>query len=86
MQEPGAATEVWELLALMERCPMRVHRFGTLLIHVAAVAVGLVVIVLGLGLGVTMIMLPVGVVVGLMGVAMVVAGLFGRAEQAYARH
>jgi hypothetical protein len=38
--------------------------------------------VLGLGLGVTMIMLPVGVVIGLLGVAMVVAGLFGRFTRA----
>jgi hypothetical protein len=36
------------------------------------------VIVLGLGLGVTMLMLPVGVVVGLIGVLLVVGGLFAR--------
>ena len=46
--------------------------------HAAAVVVGLVLIVIGLGLGVTMIMLPVGVVVGLLGVLMVVGGLFAR--------
>jgi len=34
--------------------------------------------VVGLALGVTMIMLPVGIVVGLLGVALFVGGLFGR--------
>lgn len=34
--------------------------------------------VVGLGLGVTMVLLPVGIVVGLIGVAMVVGGLFAR--------
>jgi hypothetical protein len=46
--------------------------------HAAVVVVGLALIVIGLGLGVTMIMLPVGVVVGLLGVLMVVGGLFAR--------
>ena len=49
--------------------------------HAAAVIVGLVLMVAGLGLGVTMIMLPVGVVIGLIGCAMVVAGLFARLDQ-----
>ena len=48
--------------------------------HAATVAVGLVLIVIGLGLGVTMIMLPVGIVVGLLGVAMVIGGLFARID------
>jgi len=34
--------------------------------------------VVGLALGVTMIMLPVGLVVGLAGVAVFVSGIFGR--------
>jgi len=34
--------------------------------------------IVGLGLGVTMIMLPVGIVVGLLGVAMFVGGIFAR--------
>jgi uncharacterized membrane protein len=46
--------------------------------HALAVVIGLVLIVIGLGLGVTMIMLPVGVVVGLLGVLLVVGGLFAR--------
>jgi membrane-bound ClpP family serine protease len=49
--------------------------------HAAAVIVGLALMIVGLGLGVTMIMLPVGVVVGLVGFAMVVAGLFVRTDQ-----
>ena len=42
--------------------------FTHFLEHAATVFVGLVMIIIGLGLGVTMIMLPVGVVVGLLGV------------------
>ena len=48
-----------------------------ILAHVAAVAVGFVLMVVGLGLGVTMIMLPVGLVVGLIGVLTFVWGLLG---------
>ena len=48
--------------------------------HVAAIVLGLALIVLGLGLGVTMIMLPAGIVIGLLGVAMVVGGFFARAN------
>jgi hypothetical protein len=46
--------------------------------HIAAVIVGFVLMIVGLGLGVTMIMLPVGIVVGLLGVALFVGGLFAR--------
>jgi hypothetical protein len=44
--------------------------------HVLAIVVGFFMMVVGLGLGVTMIMLPVGVVVGLAGAALFIAGLF----------
>jgi hypothetical protein len=44
--------------------------------HIAAVIVGFAMMVIGLGLGVTMIMLPAGIVIGLLGVAMFVGGLF----------
>jgi len=44
----------------------------------AAVIVGFVLMVVGLALGVTMIMLPAGIVIGLIGVAMFVGGLFAR--------
>jgi hypothetical protein len=49
--------------------------------HVAAVVVGLMLMILGLGLGVTMIMLPVGIVVGLIGVMLVVGGVFARIDK-----
>ena len=46
--------------------------------HIAVVILGFVMMVVGLGLGVTMIMLPVGIVIGLAGAAIFVAGLFTR--------
>jgi hypothetical protein len=52
-----------------------------LLEHAAVVTIGFVMIIVGLGLGVTMIMLPVGVVVGLLGVLLVIGGLFARIDQ-----
>jgi len=48
--------------------------------HVAAVVVGFVLMVLGLAMGVSLVMLPVGIVVGLLGVAMFVGGLFGHVD------
>ena len=48
--------------------------------HTMAVVLGLVMMIVGLALGVTMVMLPVGVVVGLLGLALVVAGLFARID------
>ncbi len=45
--------------------------------HVVAVVIGFVLMVVGLGLGVTMVMLPVGLVVGLIGVGLFVWGLVG---------
>jgi hypothetical protein len=49
--------------------------------HTAAVVVGLIMMIVGLGLGVTMLMLPVGIVIGLLGVAVLVSGLFARIDQ-----
>jgi len=49
--------------------------------HALIVFIGFVLMVIGLALGVTMIMLPVGVVVGLIGVAMFVGGLLVRLDQ-----
>jgi hypothetical protein len=46
--------------------------------HAFFVIAGFVLMVLGLGLGVTMIMLPVGLVIGLAGLAMFVGGFFAR--------
>lgn len=45
--------------------------------HFAIVVLGFVLMVVGLGLGVTMIMLPVGLVLGLAGMGLFVAGIFG---------
>lgn len=49
--------------------------------HIAAVIVGFILMVIGLGLGVTMVMLPVGIVIGLIGVAMFVGGLFAHIDE-----
>ena len=65
--------------------PIAAHRMFAFAVgffeHAAAILIGLALMVVGLGLGVTMIMLPVGVVVGLIGVAMLVGGLFARVER-----
>jgi hypothetical protein len=50
--------------------------------HTFFVVLGFVLMVLGLGLGVTLIMLPAGLVIGLLGFAMVVGGLFARIDRA----
>jgi len=42
---------------------------------------GFVLMVLGLALGVTMVMLPVGVVIGLVGFAMLVSAVFAHVDQ-----
>ena len=49
---------------------------GSALGHIAAIIIGFVLMVVGLALGVTMIMLPVGLVVGMLGFVMFVGGLF----------
>jgi hypothetical protein len=43
--------------------------------HLVAIIAGLVMMVLGLGLGVTMVLLPLGLVVGLVGLMVLVWGL-----------
>jgi hypothetical protein len=48
----------------------------SVLAHIAAIVIGFVLMTVGPGLGVTMIMLPVGIMVGLLGVA-----LFARINQ-----
>ena len=47
--------------------------------RVGAIVLGLLLIVLGIGLGVTMVLLPVGVIVGLIGLFIFIAGVFGPA-------
>lgn len=49
--------------------------------HALTVLVGFVLMVIGLAMGVTMVLLPVGVIVGLIGFAMFVGGLFARLDQ-----
>ena len=66
-----AHTEVWRV-----RHWLRVSE--GVLAHTAAIVVGFVMMVLGLGLGVTIIMLPAGLVIGLVGAAIFVGGLFAR--------
>jgi len=51
---------------------------GHFLGHVTAVVLGFVLIIVGMAMGVTMVLLPAGVVIGLIGVALVVGGVFGR--------
>jgi hypothetical protein len=55
--------------------------FARFLEHAAAVVVGFVMMVVGLALGVTMIMLPAGLVIGLLGVAIFMGGLFARFDE-----
>ena len=57
----------------------RRHLIGALE-HVLAIVIGFILMVLGLGLGVTMIMLPAGIVIGLLGAAILVGGLFARID------
>jgi len=54
---------------------------GRVLGRVTAVIIGFVMMVVGLAMTVSIVMLPVGVVVGLLGVGLVVAGLFARVDQ-----
>ena len=54
---------------------------GILFEHAAVVVLGVILMVIGLGLGVTMIMLPVGVPVGLVGVLLVIGGLFAHIDR-----
>jgi hypothetical protein len=51
---------------------------GHFLGHMAAVVLGFVLIIVGLAMGVTMVLLPAGIVIGLVGVALVVGGVFAR--------
>jgi hypothetical protein len=53
---------------------------GCFLEHAAFVVVGLLLMIAGLGLGATIIMMPVGIVLGMLGVAAVVGGIFGHID------
>lgn len=64
---------------------IRVHNalsgFALFLEHAAAVMVGFVMMIVGLGMGVTVIMLPIGIVIGFLGLALLVGGLFARIDR-----
>lgn len=68
----------------MATVPWTAHHFWDVGVrifeHAATVLLGFVLIIVGLALGVTMIMLPVGVPVGLIGVLLVIGGLFARLD------
>jgi hypothetical protein len=49
--------------------------------HLFAVVAGVVMMIAGVAMGVTIVMLPVGVPLGLVGLAVFFWGLFGWAEQ-----
>jgi hypothetical protein len=53
---------------------------GRFIEHATAVVVGFVMMVVGLALGVTMIMLPAGLIIGLLGVVIFIGGLFARLD------
>jgi len=48
--------------------------------HTLAIVIGFLMMIVGLGLGVTMIMLPVGLVIGLAGLALFIGGMCVRFE------
>ena len=54
---------------------------GRIIGHAVAVILGLVLIVIGAGMGVSLVLLPLGVPVGLIGVAIVLWGAFGWEEE-----
>ena len=49
--------------------------------HAAFALAGLALMVVGMALGVTIVMLPAGLVIGLIGFSMLVASLFARIDQ-----
>jgi hypothetical protein len=50
-------------------------------VHVLAVVAGLVLMIVGLAMGVSIVLLPIGIPLGLFGLAVFAWGFFGRAEQ-----
>jgi hypothetical protein len=53
-----------------------VEKGEIVLLHIAAIVGGLILMVVGLAMGVSMVLLPAGVVLGLVGFAIFVWGLF----------
>ena len=50
------------------------------LAHASACVLGLIMMIVGLGLSMTIVMLPAGIPIGLLGVAVFIGGLFCRIE------
>src|SRR5262245_49723662 len=71
----GAAIEEGVMSHLITR-----RRLLGALEHILAIVVGFILMVVGLGLGVTMIMLPAGLVIGFLGLAIFVGGMCVRFE------
>ena len=64
-------------MTLLSRSVRQVaHIVGRVFNRLAAVSIGWVLMAVGLGMTVTIVMLPVGVVLGLLGVAIFVGGIF----------
>jgi hypothetical protein len=56
----------------------KIAKWGELFVgHVIAVILGLILVILGTGMGVSLVLLPVGVPVGLVGLGLLLWGLFG---------
>jgi hypothetical protein len=54
---------------------------GSFVGHVAALIVGVILMIVGIALGVTMVLLPFGIPIGFVGLALFLWGLFGRARE-----
>jgi hypothetical protein len=54
---------------------------GRLVAHVLSLVAGLILIVVGIAMGVTIAMLPVGIMIGFLGLALFMWGLFGWQEE-----
>jgi hypothetical protein len=64
-------------MTVVSRSPRQVADLvGRLLTRTAAVIIGFIMMAVGLGMMATVVMLPAGVVIGLLGIAMIVGGLF----------
>jgi hypothetical protein len=79
----GRSEEVWTLkhLELLEYAPDAMIAVAVDGRICRRCSLGLIMMIVGLGLGVTMIMLPVGIAIGLLGVAVLVGGLFAHIDE-----
>jgi hypothetical protein len=54
---------------------------GRLIGHLLAIVLGLILIIVGAGMGVSLVLLPIGIPLGLVGLAIALWGLFGWATE-----